>query len=75
MMRNWQISMLPAFDYSKYTGDTDWQDVIFRDAIINNNTISISNNNEKTTTLLSLGYNMQEGVLKYDKYQKYIGTF
>lgn len=64
-----------AFDYSKYTADTDWQDVIFRDAIINNNTVSISNNNEKTTTLLSLGYNVQEGVLKYDKYQKYIARF
>jgi TonB-linked SusC/RagA family outer membrane protein len=60
------------FDYSKYTDESDWQDVIFRDALINNNTISISNSNEKTTTLFSLGYNVQEGVLKYDKYQKYI---
>jgi TonB-linked SusC/RagA family outer membrane protein len=63
------------FDYSSYMADTDWQDVIFRDAIINNNTLSISNNNEKTATLFSLGYNLQEGVLKYDKYQKYIARF
>jgi TonB-linked SusC/RagA family outer membrane protein len=61
------------FDYSLYTGNTDWQDIIFRDAIINSNTITVSNNNEKSTTLLSLGYNTQEGVLKYDRYQKFIG--
>ncbi|RYZ27691.1 MAG: TonB-dependent receptor [Chitinophagaceae bacterium] len=61
-----------AFDYSLYTGNTNWQDVIFRDAVINNNTLSISNNGEKSSTLFSLGYNMQEGVLKYDKYQKFI---
>lgn len=64
-----------AFDYSLYTGNTDWQDVIFRDAILNNNTISISNTNDKTTTLVSLGYNTQEGVLKNDKFQKYMVRF
>ncbi|MEO5947600.1 MAG: TonB-dependent receptor plug domain-containing protein, partial [Chitinophagaceae bacterium] len=45
------------FDFSLYTANTNWQDVIFRDAVINNNTLSISNTNDKTTTLLSLGYN------------------
>ena len=63
------------FDYSLYTGNTDWQDIIFRTAILNNNTVSLSNTNEKTTTLLSLGYNAQEGVLRDDKYQKYIARF
>ena len=60
------------FDFSLYTANTNWQDVILRDAVINNNTLSISNTNEKTTTLFSIGYNNQEGVLKNDKYQKYI---
>lgn len=70
-----QLANLNAapFDYTNYTANTDWQDVIFRDAIINNNTVSVSNTSDKTTTLFSLGYNNQEGVLKYDRYQKFIG--
>jgi TonB-linked SusC/RagA family outer membrane protein len=69
-----QLANLNAapFDYSNYTGNTNWQDLIMRSAIINNNSLSFSNSNEKTTTLLSLGYNNQEGVLKNDKYQKYV---
>ncbi|HEX8314220.1 MAG TPA: TonB-dependent receptor plug domain-containing protein, partial [Flavisolibacter sp.] len=39
------------FDYTFYTGDTDWQNLIFRDAVINNNTLSISNSGEKSTSL------------------------
>lgn len=70
-----QLANLNAapFDYSNYTANTNWQDQIFRDAVINNNTLSISSTGEKSTTLFSLGYNVQEGVLKNDKYQKYIG--
>lgn len=70
-----QLANLNAmpFDYSNYTANTNWQDQIFRDAVINNNTLSISSTGEKSTTLFSLGYNVQEGVLKYDKFQKYIG--
>lgn len=70
-----QLANLNAapFDYTNYTANTNWQDIIFRDAVINNNTLSISSSTEKSTTLFSVGYNVQEGVLKYDKYQKYIG--
>jgi len=60
------------FDYSNYTGNTNWQDLIFRDALINNNSLTISNSGEKSTTLVNLGYNNQEGVLKYDHYKKFI---
>jgi TonB-linked SusC/RagA family outer membrane protein len=70
-----QLANLNAqpFDWTNYTANTNWQDQIFRDAVINNNTLTISSTGEKSTTLFSLGYNVQEGVLKYDKYQKYIG--
>ncbi|RZK42219.1 MAG: TonB-dependent receptor [Pedobacter sp.] len=60
------------FDYSNYTANTDWQDLIMRDAMINNNSLSFSNTGERTTTLVSLGFNNQEGVLKYDDYKKYV---
>ncbi|WP_028786410.1 TonB-dependent receptor [Terrimonas ferruginea] len=58
------------FDFSNYTANTDWQDVVLRNAIMNNNSISISNTGEKTSTYLNVGYNTQEGVLRNDKYQK-----
>ncbi|WP_316794885.1 TonB-dependent receptor [Pedobacter agri] len=60
------------FDYTNYTGDTNWQKEILRNAAINTNSLSISNNNEKSTTLVSLGYNNQDGVVKYGNYQKFI---
>ncbi|MFN8253930.1 MAG: TonB-dependent receptor [Ferruginibacter sp.] len=62
-----------AFDYTNYNANTNWQDLVLRDAVMNNNNITVSNSGEKSTTLLSLGYNIQDGVLKYDQYQKYIG--
>ncbi|HVV06970.1 MAG TPA: TonB-dependent receptor [Puia sp.] len=60
------------FDFTNYTANTNWQDLILRDAVINTNTLSISSSGDKSTTLMSLGYNTQQGVLKYDGYQKYI---
>jgi len=60
------------FDYTNYTGNTDWQDLILQSAIINSNSLSISNTGEKTSTLVNLGYNNQDGVLKYNNYQKFI---
>lgn len=69
-----QLANLNAapFDYTNYTANTNWQDLVLRDAVINTNTLSISSSGEKSTTLMSLGYNTQQGVLKYDGYQKYI---
>lgn len=59
------------FDYTNYNGNTNWQKEIIRDAGINTNSLSISNNGEKSTTLVSLGYNNQDGVLKYNNFKKF----
>lgn len=65
-------SNLAPFDYTNYTANTDWQNQILRDAVINTNSLTISNNSEKSTTLVSLGYNNQDGVVKYNNYKKFI---
>lgn len=65
-------SGLPLFDYENYTADTDWQKEILQSAFQSNNSLSISNSGEKSTTLINLGYNTQEGVVKFGKYQRYI---
>ena len=59
------------FDYSSYTADTDWQDEILQTAFQTNNNLTISNSGEKSKTLLSLGYNNQEGVIKFGKYERF----
>jgi TonB-linked SusC/RagA family outer membrane protein len=69
-----QLTNLNAapFDYTNYNGNTNWQDLIFQDAIITTNSLSISNGSEKTSTLINLGYNEQDGILKYNNYKKFI---
>lgn len=61
------------FDFTNYLANTDWQSLILRDAVMSNNNLSISTSGEKSTTLFNLGYNTQEGVLKGNRYQKFIG--
>ena len=60
------------YDFSNYTGNTDWQDQIFQSALINSNSLTFSNTGEKTTTLINFGYNNQEGVMKYNQFQKFV---
>ncbi len=60
------------FSFESYHGDTNWQKEILRDAAINTNSLSISNNNEKSTTLVSLAFNNQDGVVKYNNFKKFI---
>jgi TonB-linked SusC/RagA family outer membrane protein len=59
------------FDFSNYTADTDWQDLIFRDAMINNNSLSITSGTEKNQATFSLNYFKQDGVIKYDSYKRF----
>src|SRR5690606_6380694 len=60
------------FDFSKYTANTDWQDLIFRDAFMTTNNLSVSNGNDKTTTHLNVGYTNQDGVLKNDNHERFL---
>ena len=69
-----QLANLGAapFDYTNYTANTNWQNEILRDAVIHTNSLSVSNSGEKSTTLLNIGYNNQDGVVKYNNYKKFI---
>jgi len=60
------------FDFSNYTANTNWQDEVLRTALLSNNSLSLSNRTDKSSTYLNVGYNNQQGVLKYDKYEKYV---
>jgi TonB-linked SusC/RagA family outer membrane protein len=69
-----QLANLNAapFDYTNYTANTDWQDLVLRTAVMTTNNLSISNSGDKSSTYFNIGYTNQEGVLKNDNYQRYL---
>lgn len=73
MLYNEQLLNLgePAFDFSQYNADTDWQEAMLRDAFINNNSISVRSATERNQANLSMSYFKQEGVVKYDAYSRF----
>src|SRR5688572_13494704 len=71
---NAQLTNLNAapFDYTNYTANTNWQDLVLRSAIITSHSLSISNSGDKSTTLINLAYTNQEGVETYDNYERFL---
>lgn len=69
-----QLANLNAapFDYTNYNANTNWQDLVLQEAVITSHNLSVSNSSDKTTTFLNIGYTDQEGVLKYDRFQRYL---
>lgn len=66
---------LPAtsrFNFANFTANTDWQDLTYQNALMTSNNLSISNSGEKSSTYLNIGYTDQEGVLKNDRYKRYL---
>ncbi|MCE5206305.1 MAG: TonB-dependent receptor [Porphyromonadaceae bacterium] len=61
---------LGIFDYSDWTADTDWQDVIFQQGFLTNNNISITGSGEKNRFYMGIGYTSEEGNIKYEKYSR-----
>jgi TonB-linked SusC/RagA family outer membrane protein len=53
---------------------TDWQNEIFRRAMMSSYNLSLSGGNEKSTYLFSLGYNTQEGIVKRTYNDRYTMT-
>lgn len=60
------------FDYTRYTGNTNWQDEILRSALMTTNNIGIASSGEKSTTYFNIGYTNQDGVVGNDNFERYI---
>ncbi|MBO6523672.1 MAG: TonB-dependent receptor [Balneolaceae bacterium] len=50
--------------------DTDWQDEVFRTALIQNHQISVSGASERGDYYISLGYFQQEGIIESSEYER-----
>lgn len=60
-----------GFDYSKV--DTDWQDVVFRDGMIQNYHLSVDGGGEKFTYSMSGSWFKQEGIIIGSDYSRFTG--
>jgi TonB-linked SusC/RagA family outer membrane protein len=56
-------------------GGTNWQSYIFRPATITNHGITVSNATDKASTVFSIGYFSQDGIVKYNAYHRFNGRW
>ena len=60
----------PAFDFSFFFADTDWQDEVLQNGFITNNNISVTGASEKHSFYLGMGYSYEQGNIKHEKFSK-----
>ncbi|MEO5998577.1 MAG: TonB-dependent receptor [Chitinophagaceae bacterium] len=63
------------FDFTLWNANTNWQDQIFQNGVLNYNNISITGASEKNRFYLGLGYINEEGIIKHEVYKKYTLNF
>lgn len=60
----------PSFDFTPWTGNTNWQDEIFQTGFITNNSISVTGASPKHSFYLGASYAFEEGNIKHERYSK-----
>ncbi|MBA4166885.1 MAG: TonB-dependent receptor [Chitinophagaceae bacterium] len=68
---NGGVTPNPQWSNPQASQNNDWQSSIFQTAPIQNYNVSISNGGDRSSTLFSLGYFEQEGVVVGSDYQRY----
>ena len=64
------IGVTDPFDYSKWTANTDWVDVVTRTGHFNTNNISVAASTEKNKFTMGVGYSTDEGLIRHEKLEK-----
>ena len=68
----WGFDARPEFTNPKYLGTgTDWQNELFRNAPMQNHSLTINGGDVRTQYLFSLGYFDQDGIALGSKFQRY----
>jgi len=68
----WQFDARPEFANPKYLGTgTNWQDELFRNAPMQNHSLSINGGDQRTQYSFSLGYFGQEGISLGSDFKRY----
>lgn len=55
------------------SGNTDWQNEVFKPAIISQNTITLTAGSPRSSTLISFGYFTNTGLVRNNDYKRYVG--
>jgi len=58
------------FDYTPWTGNTDWIEAMTRTAFFNTNNLSVTASTEKNKFYMGVGYAIDEGVVKHERLTK-----
>ena len=58
------------FNYTPWTGNTDWVDAMTRTGKFNSNNISVTGSTEKNKFYMGIGYITDEGIVKHERLEK-----
>lgn len=58
------------FDYTPWTGNTDWIDAVTRTGKFNSNNLTVSASTEKNKFNMGVGYISDEGIIRHEKLEK-----
>lgn len=64
------ITPIPDFDYTPWTGNTDWIDAVTRTGKFNSYNLSVSGSTERNKFTMGLGYIADEGIIRHEKLEK-----
>ncbi|MGX5818173.1 SusC/RagA family TonB-linked outer membrane protein [Chitinophaga lutea] len=67
---NSNINMPAELTNFSKTADTDWQDEVFRTALISNSSLSMSGATDKSRYYVSAGYTSQQGIVENSGYKR-----
>jgi TonB-linked SusC/RagA family outer membrane protein len=61
---------IPPFDYTPWTGNTDWIDAVTRTGHYSASNLSVSGSSEKNKFMMGVGYMSDEGIVRHQKLEK-----
>ncbi|MFV0606530.1 MAG: TonB-dependent receptor [Niabella sp.] len=64
------IGATTPFDYTPWTGNTDWIDAVTQTGRFSQNNLSVSAGNDKNKFYMGVGYTMDEGIVLKEKLRK-----
>lgn len=64
------VPLNERFDYTPWTGNTDWIEAMTRTAFFNTNNLSVTASTEKNKFYMGIGYAIDEGVVKHERLTK-----
>jgi TonB-linked SusC/RagA family outer membrane protein len=66
---------IPPFDYTPWTGNTDWIDAVTRTGHFSASNLSLSGSTDKNKFAMGAGYTFDEGIIRHEKLEKFLVSF